>query len=270
MKNLFIHFAAVVCFLVAASAGARGLLVSPSQIGLIGRPGEVVSETIYVSSSREEQNFVQVAVTDFTRDENGQVREIAAAEAARSCRAWIEVDRNNFTSPEQGRVQLSIRARIPEQAVGSYWALVTLKSVPPPRQRDGAGHGFRIVPRVAIPVIITVVGGERREIKIADLKIVSATDRAIEVEAVLENRGNVAVLFSGAFTLNTTEADGRVIELAEAPVETVMSLPGTRSLVRRRIEWNGRSTGLRVESIFRFGPGAGEVAEAAVSVETRG
>jgi hypothetical protein len=257
------------CLLTAVRAESRGLLVSPSQIGLVGEPGSIVSETIYVSSSREEKNFVQVGIADFTRDEAGKVWEIAASAATRSCREWIEVDRNNFTSPEHGRVQLNLRARIPQGVVGSYWALITLKSVPPPRVAGTSGHGFRVVPRVAVPVIITVLGGERREMKIAELKVISATERELDVEAVLENRGNVAVLFNGAFTLNSSDAEGRVTELAEAPVDMAMSLPGTKSRVRGRIGWNGGMTGLRIESIFRFGPDQKDVTEAGIRVEPR-
>jgi hypothetical protein len=267
MKGLIVRSLPILLGLVLAGrADGRGLLVSPSQVGLAGEPGTTVSETIYVSSSREEKNFVQVGISDFTRDENGQVREIAAAGAPRSCREWLEVDRMNFTSPEQGRIQLTVRGRIPQGAAGSYWALVTLKSIPPPRQ-GGSGHGFRVVPRVAIPVIITALSGEERTMKISELKVVSATPRELSVEAILENHGNVAVLFNGAFTLNSTDANGRLTELAEAPVDMAMSLPGTRSRVRGTIAWDGTLDGLRLQSIFRFGPDQKDIVEAGVNVD---
>jgi hypothetical protein len=251
---------------LAVDAIARGLLVSPSQIGLVGAAGSTITETIYVSSSREEKNYVQVAISDFVRTIDGELREASADDVVRSCKDWIDVDQNSFTSPEQGRVQLTLTARIPANAQGSYWALLSLRSVPPSRTGPAKGHGFRVVPRIAIPVLVTVTGTEKREMTITDFKVTSVADGVVDVEAVLENRGNVAVLFNGAFTLDRVAPPSEIIEVAEVPVEILTSLPGHKSRVKGRLEWKGALSDLRAHSMFRYGPNANDVAEATAEI----
>jgi hypothetical protein len=260
--SLFLGTATLLC---SGGVFGRGLVVSPSQLGLVGAAGSTVSDAIYVSSSREEKNNIRVEVTDFIRDENGEVREVSAAEAKRSCSAWIEVDQDSFTSPETGRVELRVTAKIPKEAEGSYWALVSFRSLPPTHP-PGQANAVRIIPRIAVPVIVTVAGTEKRDLKISALHVTSGRG-GFDAEAAVVNDGNVAVLFSGAFTLESGGANGDVTELAEAPVETSTSLPGTTTRVREHLNWNGDTAGLRLGAILRFGPGPAEVAEAGVPID---
>ena len=135
----------VLCCLHAPASQARGVVATPVQLGLVGRPGATVSDVIRVASPREEPNFIQASLVDFTKDEEGRTEPPPAGGEPRSCRPWLEVDKTDFATPERGRVELRVTARIPADATGSYWTLVQLEAVPPPRASD-KGMAVAIVP----------------------------------------------------------------------------------------------------------------------------
>src|SRR6266545_7465360 len=215
----------IALLLIAAPGFGRGLVVSPTQLGLVGKGGTVAIGVLTVASSRAEENDVRVAIRDFTRGEDGQLK-IAEADSpshSRSCKGWLTVDRSSFVSPSGGRVELPVRARIPEGASGSYWAAILVASAAPPRS-SAQGYGVQIVPQIAIPIIVTVSGTEQRDLHLISVRASRISDGTITAEALVENRGNVAVILNGAVSI-----DEQNEELASSDVPTTVSLPGSRS-----------------------------------------
>jgi hypothetical protein len=256
--------------LLIALAGpglAAGILVSPVQVGLVGKPGTAVSDVIRVSPSRQEATDVQVTLVDFTKDEDGRLRELPPGEARRSCKSWIELDKVDFKTAETGVVEVRVIARIPEQAAGSYWALLMF-TVPPPKGPMG-GVGMRVVPRVAVPVIVTTPEGGRRQVSITSVQAQRmATEQAVEGTAVVENTGDVAVLVGGAFALERpADKPEDVVELGATDVGPLTSLPGTRLKVRGKVGWKGSSAGLVLRTYLRYGPDAGDAIDAVTSID---
>jgi hypothetical protein len=125
-----------------------------------------------------------------------------------------------------------------------------------------------VVPRVLVPVIVTVTGTEKRAVKIGQVRAQRLDDGSgLACEALLENAGNVAVLVNGGFTLEQRTPGQAELELAEASVGPVTSLPGTKMTVKGRIGWPKSMAGLAVRSLLRFGPDPRDVTESAVLIE---
>jgi len=271
MKRARLFFLALTSALVVRLVGARGLVVTPTQLGLVGKPGATVSGVIRVGAAREEKTAVKVTVTDFTKDEDGQLRENPPSGVARSCRNWLRVDQENFFAPGGGMAELRVTARIPADAQGSYWALVGLE-VPPPPRKPGAGTlGIAVVPRVAVGVFVTADGTVKRQVRVAAITAHKKADEPVEVVATIENAGNAAVLVSGSFTLERPGTKGAdTVELASKDVGPVTSLPGNRLRLRAKLDWTGSVADLQVHSYLRYGPEPEDGAESATSIEVEG
>lgn len=255
-------------FAFAVAAAARGVLVSPTQLGLTGKPGQTVSGVLYVSSSQAQKNRITVALGEFHRDEEGKVIGSETTHA-RSARTWLDLDRTDFVSLESGRTEVTVSARIPENASGSYWALVYLQAEPAARDPKRGSLMFRVVPRVGIPVIVTVEGTTKPQLKIVETRAVRVAD-GVEVYSTLENSGNTAVLVSGAFSLErpgTNPAESQ--ELASGTAGPLTSLPGTKLKVKTQLKWNGPLAGVQAHAYVRFGPRPEDTAEAATAIEAQ-
>ena len=240
-------------FAFAAVAAARGVLVSPTQLGLSGKPGQTVSGVLYVSSSKAEKNRITVTLAEFMRDEEGKVIGSETTHG-RSARGWLDVDRSDFVTLESGRTEVTVSARIPESATGSYWALVYLQAEPSARDPKRGSLMFRVVPRVGIPVIVTVEGTAKPELKIVETRASRVAD-GVEVYSTVQNSGNTAVLISGAFSLerqaaNSTDSQ----ELASGTVGPLTSLPGTKLKVKTQLKYDGSLAGVQAHAYVRFGP----------------
>lgn len=233
----------------------------------MAKAGQTVSGTLLVSSSKEEQNHIVVTLSDFTRNEEGRVVELTDPKAnPRSCRSWIDVDRLDFVSPEKGYVELTVSAHVPDGASGSYWALALLASEPPARDSRMSATTFQLVPRVAIPIVVTVEGTAKPSLGILKTTAVKE-EKGIAVESIIENRGNVAVLISAAFALEraaagTTDAE----EVSSATVGPLTSLPGTRLRAKTVLPYQGSLGAVTAHTYVRYGPHPEDTTEATAVV----
>jgi hypothetical protein len=254
--------------LMGLTAAARGLVVTPVQLGLVGRAGSAVSDVIMVASSREEPVQVRVRISDFIKDEDGRLREVPHEQVPRSCAGWLQVDQENLTAPGTGRAEVRVSARIPADAEGSYWAVVGLEVPAVPRE-GGKGARIFIVPRVAVPVIVTVEGTEKRQLAVTRVEAKRTEGELVTCQATIENTGNVAVLVSGAFALEAppSKQGEEPLEVASADVGPLTSLPGNKLRITGKLNWAGTLAGFTVHSYLRWGPGAQETSEASTSVE---
>ncbi len=258
--------AGVLCCLWSPASQARGVVASPVQLGLVGQPGATVSDVILVASPREESNSIRAGLADFVKDEDGRARAPVPGDNLRSCSAWLTIDKAEFTTPERGRVELRVTARIPPDATGTYWATVELQALPPAGGSQ-KGMAVAIVPSVAVPVIVSVAGTEQRAVTVAGPVEVSVLEGAVEASVLIENSGNAAVIINGAFSLEQKSGDsGEAVEVASADVSPVTSLPGSRLRVRTKVPWSGSLDGLSAHAYLRYGPGIAEGLTASASL----
>lgn len=266
MKRFFVPAAALLLLqLIATRADSMGLLVSPAQVGLVGKAGSTVSGIISVSSSRREQTQVRISLADFVRDLDGKVHEIPATEAKRSCKQWLEIDQREFTSPESGTVPLVVSAKISENASGSYWALVNIEAVPAAvDRRTERAVGIQIIPRIAIPVVITVSGTENISVRAEEVHVTPQSD-GVDTYVIIRNDGNTAILLSGALVLERGSGNDSE-EVASVDVNPITSLPGTSVKVKGLIPWKGDPSGLQAHAYLRYGPNPEQTLEAVTRI----
>ncbi len=259
---------AVACALVAGHAWGRGLLATPSQLGLVGKAGTAVSDVVHIGSSRDEPAQVRITISDFVKDEEGRAQPVAHEQAPRSCASWLRLDQGLITAPGGRLMDVRITATIPAGAEGSYWAMLNFELVPeaaPP----GKGVGVIIVPGIGVPVIVTVIGTDKRQLTVTRVEATRTDGKIVVCKATVENTGNVAVLVSGAFTLEAPAAatGGEPIEVASTDVGPLTSYPGGNLRITAKLNWSGGLAGFAVHSYFRWGPDAKDTSEASTDVE---
>jgi hypothetical protein len=238
------------------------------QVGIVARAGEVGTATILVASPKAERNRIRATLVDFTRDAKGKIVELKEPHP-RSARSWLEIGAPEFETPEKGRVPVQLAARVPADARGSYWALVALESLPEPRTPGARSIGVMIVPRVIVPVIVTVAGTESYDVAIEAFEATRAAGR-IEVEPAITvaNNGNAAVMITGAFVLERlARGDAPAEEVALDQIEPITALPGTTMTVTGLLPWNGSTASLQAHAYVRYGPRPQDAVEAASTVD---
>lgn len=256
------------CALLAGRSWGKGLLVTPSQLGLVGKAGSSVSDVINVASTREDAVQVRVRISDFVRDEDGRLHQVPHAQSPRSCADWLRADQELFSAPGTGRTEVRLTAAIPAGADGSYWALLSLDVVPP-TPLPGQGLGVVLIPSIGVPVIVTVEGTEKRQIAVTRVEAKRTEGQLVICRATIENTGNVAVLVSGAFALEAppSKQGEEPLEVASADVGPLTSFPGSKLRITGKLNWAGAIAGFTVHSYLRWGPGAQDTSEASTTVE---
>lgn len=258
---MFRRLIAFILFFAALTPAlhARGVVATPAQLGLVVTPGKPATETIEVFSPGGEVNEVKVSIVDYVLDDAGRLTQVSSPHA-RSARRFLEVDQAVIQAPATGRVPLQVVARVPEGSAGSYWAAVALAVYPKPAAgKNKVAVG--VVARILVPVILTVNGPVDIQLLPSPIETFRE-DGKLRASMWVENRGNAAVLLSGAFAVETKDREGLAEELASANiVKPVTSLPGTKVRVYGTIDWNGDSTEAVVRAYLRYGNRKGDSIE---------
>lgn len=258
--------AALFLLLTPLAAPARGILASPVQLGLTAPPGGAASDVVKVSSSKEESNRIRALLLDFTKDEMGRIRVLEDGQNPRSCKGWLSLDRVDFLTPERGSVEVRVTAHVPPDARGSYWALLALEVMPPPRS-EGSGTGVVFIPRVAIPVIVTAAGTEERSLQVEGFRA-AYNGAEVVAELSVRNTGNAALLLQGAFTVEKPAPEGSVPEeVASAEPDPSTAYPGATLRIRGKVNLPLPQPGLSAHAYFRYGPEPSQAVEASSEVE---
>lgn len=266
MKRLVFVLLILPLLLRPLPAPARGILASPVQLGLVAPPGGAASDVVKVSSSKEEKNRIRALLLDFTKDEMGRIQVLPDGQNPRSCKGWLSVDQADFLTPETGSVEVRVTAHLPPDARGSYWALLALEVMPPPRT-EGGGTGVVFVPRVAIPVIVTAAGTEEPSLQVEGFRA-AYNGAEVVTELAVRNTGNSALLLKGAFTLERPAAPGSLPEeAASQEPDPATSYPGSLLRVRGKLALPLPEPGLTAHAYFRYGPSPAQAVEAASEVE---
>ncbi len=263
--------AGAIALLPIATYGA-GMVITPVQLGLVGAAGSTVRGVINVSSPRPQENRIRITFGDYLIDDRGHRTEVSPANApARSCRAWLEVDQDQFVSPEQGKVPVVVSAHIPANASGSYWAEVYFQIVPAPPSFTPAGRaplvGVQVLPRISIPVIVTVQGTEKYAMKIEKLDA-AKTEDGIETSVIVQNTGNAAAMISGALAVERPSTTDASEELASKDIEPVTSYPGAKRVIKLNLPLKiVDAASADLHAYFRYGPGKDQAMEASSKLQ---
>lgn len=181
---------AYLSFGVAADIG-----LSPPRVELTGAPGERVTTTVTVLTMSNASQQVATEVGDWTMSMGGDLTFFPGGTLATSSAPWIDVDAGDFELAPNGGREVRLDVAIPEDASGTYHAMVFFTVVPPPS--ESAGVGVITTSRVAFTVYVTAAGTEVDGAELVDLY----RSGPGTLTAVVVNTGNTLMRVSGAIEL---------------------------------------------------------------------
>ena len=255
-------------FLFVRALFATGILLTPSQMGMIVKPGETATETFRVAPSRVEKTQVRVRIVDFEKTTAGETLEGKVGDPERSCASWVRVEPVAFETADSGWTDVRISVTVPPGAKGSYWALAIFQAEAGAKEiAKGQMLAFR--PQLYAPLVVTVAGTEQRRAKVENMKATVLSDGRIDVTADMTNSGNTALMPSGSWVVERAAA-GSVPgeELLEKELASFLLLPAHVFKMHETLaKPEGPGAGdLAVRAYVRYGAEPGEVLEAAVPV----
>jgi hypothetical protein len=117
-----------------------------------------------------------------------------------------------------------VRVDLPDGPPGTSWCLLTFEVVAAAR-RAADGSAVQVVPRVSVPILVTVSGGAPAKVTAAFSGPPERRGDALIAELTFRNEGNAAAEITGA--VSAEEAGGAgVVELHRSPVRAFLLLPG--------------------------------------------
>jgi hypothetical protein len=241
--------AALTLGLLSAAPGlAAELSVSPAQRELSASPGTVVQTFFRVRSvGGDRKVFPKIADFDLDVDGNPAV----GTDVARSCARWARLERNELSIRADEESELRVRLEPPAAADGTYWCLLTLEVQPeaPSRER---GNLIQIVPRVSVPILVSVgqAGAPRLTARFEQTE--RKADR-VSTWVVLENRGAAAAHLTGRVASEEAGSAGPT-EVGSVVTEKLLLLPGHRRRIAVRIPVRGRAA-VRLRGVFDYAAG---------------
>lgn len=212
-------------------------------------PREAATFSFQVAAPFEEAR-VRVGLADFDLDLEGRLAAGKAGE--RSCARVARVDRGELDLPAKSEATVRVRVDLPDGPPGTYWCLLTFEADAGAR-RSPDGSAVQVVPRVSVPILVTVSGGPPSKVTGSFGPSLERRGTPLAASLVLKNDGLSAVGLTGA--LSAEEAGGAgTVEVARQTVPTFLLLPGhARRLV---LEVPARSAlPLRLRAEFEFGEG---------------
>jgi hypothetical protein len=241
--------AALTLALLSAAPGlAADLSVSPAQRELTASAGSVVQTSFRVRSvGADRKVFPKISDFDLDLDGNPAV----GTDVGRSCAHWARLERNELPIRADEESELRVRLEPPAEASGAYWCLLTLE-VQPEAPSRAQGNLIQIVPRVSVPILVSVgqAGAPRLTARFEQ------TERkadAISAWVVLENRGAAAAHLAGRVALEEAGSSSPT-EVGTMVTEKLLLLPGHRRRIAVRIPLRGRAA-VRLRAVFDYAAG---------------
>jgi len=207
MSSLLLGLAAIspTCF--------ANLSVAPQIIESEVRPGVPGAFKIDVGNSSETQLDCSVAVSSLAVTSNGFPMRVEKAE--RSCQSWVAVDPVAFRLEPRTRKEISLSARVPSDASGGYYCLLTIDANPPKQTDDqqtgGVSGAISFSFRSSVVVLLVVPTGRLKSaLKPGDLTFNQISDSgAYEMRLPIRNVGNIHARVVGSVQVRSE--DGQAV-----------------------------------------------------------
>lgn len=198
--------------LLCVSTGAvlASIQVTPMVVRPVVKPGQGTEFDLTVSNGDPVERSFTVALTNMTAAPQGFARS-APDDDPRGCAKWLSVSPQSFKVPPSGSQRVTCRMRVPRDARGGYYALITVASPSPER---GSAVGITMTQAFASAVLLAVPGPRvAPSLKVDGLRVgvrpPSANDRGgWRVEAAVRNEGTIHAKVVGAYQLRSSTGSG--------------------------------------------------------------
>ncbi len=231
---------ALLMLLLALCGSAPGqMAITPIIIETEAHPGGV--KTFFVNIVNNGKNLLECAVriSAMAVEAGGLPYEVA--EAPRSAKDWVTVQPEKFTiAPKEGK-RLICTVRVPKEAGGGYYAIVSCHGIPQeggaeaPAEK-GVGAGIRLTHRALVPVLLTVPAPRMEAVIDAAKPIIKLEQggRSYALQLPVRNRGNIHTRMAGTVEVRS-DAD-QLIEKFELEAGRGFILPMHERLFTSRLK----------------------------------
>ncbi len=203
----------VFTLVLLASANAADIGIAPPRLDLVGTAGATVTGTVTVITSAPRDQQIASALGDWTMDLQGEMAFFEAASLPYAASAWITLDRDEFVLAGGGAREVRVDVAIPDDAEGTFQAMVFFTVLPPPAETPGVG--VLTTTRVGLTVYVTAAGTERSGAELLDLYQSGSRSLA----AVILNTGNTVMRLGGVIEIRDEAGDVvRRLDVPDVPV----------------------------------------------------
>lgn len=211
------------CFAASPAAASGGIHVTPARVeAVIGADGSAPPITVHNRMDRPVR--IEVSVGWGSHDVHGIPMYVPESPDAD---ATAQVHPPELLLLPGARAEIRLRVAPADRphypVVFLAWHVGLTTSV--------AGTEFQTVTRIAVPFLLTPENHPPGDVRIIDIGVEATQSRAVEIQVLVENAGDVHVRTSGeAVILDST---GNVVGIVRLP--HVLVLPGAERLLR--VEW---------------------------------
>jgi len=150
--------------------------VAPMRLEFQIERGQSGTGSLLIRNVSEKPLSVKLYIKDFMYKPDGSEAELDPGSVSRSCSDWLSISPKFMELEPDERRNVRVSLAIPEDADGTYWAMIYVEqsSKPTPRETHGGGYTFQVnvYPRWAVRIIESVPGTEEKDGQITDLTIV--------------------------------------------------------------------------------------------------
>lgn len=204
--------------------------VTPIRFELKARPGEQITEVIYVRNNSSKPMRIKAYPENWFLKEDGTRMFVGNQPASYSCREWVKVNPFDFRlQPEEVRSVRFTMSVPPEAEPGGYHTTVSFENVP-----EAAGRGQ--LGQVAftgkiVAAVYVVVGKVQIEGSLEDMTFESAGENQF-IKLFLKNPGKTHFRLKGEIHVRTPGG----IKVVTLPVPDEPVLPESQRFVTIRLE----------------------------------
>lgn len=209
--------------------------VSTLNLNLSAVPGEILTGAIEVHNLGTEPEGVQVLLADWEYDPSGAVSIHEHGTVDRSLAGMLTVaPASMMLSPGETR-PIQYRIEVPPDSVGSFWAMIMVRSEPKVISSSDFGEGrtavFAASKTYGIKLIVTAHSESEKELVIEDsaVEYLEACEGSVlEIRSLVTNTGLAHLELTGTVNLINEHGDS----VGAARIGRARVLPGYQRLVR--------------------------------------
>ncbi|HOO57165.1 MAG TPA: hypothetical protein PLN69_10100 [bacterium] len=202
---------------LAAACRVMAFNVIPMTVELDLLPGENYTGRLMAYNSSSDIEMVKVYPLDFDKKPDGGYAANEAGTLPRSCANWMEISPTGFEMKGGIKNYIKYTLTVPDNATGSYWTYIMIeggeKPEKPSEKNDRVQFAINSKMRVAVRIVINVIGEKNRNVSIENMKIGEPPengkfrDMPLVLSVLVNNSGNTFEKINGVFEIRSLDGD---------------------------------------------------------------